>query len=425
MLKSFAWGLGLVLVLLIWEYRSLRIGALAFLPLLLTTFLIFGVMGLVGKDFDMPISVLSTLTLGLAIDFAIHFVSRLKARLAEPDAGTLDDALRWTIERPGLGILRNALVFSVGFIVMAFASFTPYITVGVLMAAIMLLSSLATLLCLPAILRAFRRSSPRALGAGLAIALFAIPIHARADQPTADDIVKREQLAYYYPGTDFRAKVTMKLVGKAGDVRERKVSMLRKNLGAAGTDQRYLIFFHKPDDVRRTAFLVWKYPNRDDDRWLFLPAVDLVRRIAASDQRSSFVGSDFTYEDISGRDLAGDTRTLLRSEKLQDADCFVVESKPTGEASYARRITWIDAATFLPRKEEYYDRSNKLFKVFTGDTIQVIAGKPTITLRTMKDVASGHQTTVEMTAVEYDIGIDDDVFSERYLRRPPSRWITE
>jgi predicted RND superfamily exporter protein len=449
MVSSFAWGLVFVLVLLMWEYRSLTVGVIAFLPLFLTTFFIYGVLGIIGKDFDMPISVLSTLTLGLADDFAIHFVSRLKARLAEANSGTLDDALRWTIERPGLGIVRNAVVFSAAFVVMVFAGFSPYVTVGVLMASIMLLSSLATLLFLPALFRLFpqvlgpRERTVALVGASVSCLLWIwlAPATARADSTAeasvsqrmdvsqhmdAEEIVRREYLAYYYPGTDLRANVTMRLITKGGEVRERRLTMLRRNVGAGGADQRYLIFFQKPDDVRRTSFLVWKYPNRDDDRWLFLPAVELVRRIAASDERSSFVGSDFTYEDISGRDLSSDTRTLLRNEKLGEWACFVIESKPTGDgADYARRVTWIDAQTFLPRKEEYYDQRSRPLKVFTGDEVAVVEGMPTLTRRSMKDLTTGHTTIVEMTEVDYDVGVSEDVFSERYLRRPPPQWIRE
>jgi len=434
MISSFLTGLVMILVLLVWEYRSLTIGVLAFVPLLFSSVLLYGAIGLVGKDFDMPVSVLSTLIFGLADDFAIHFVSRLKQRLTEPGAGGLDDALRWTIERPGLGIVRNAAMFSVTFIVMVFAGFGPYVTVGVFMATIMLLASVVTLLGLPALLRL----SPRALGlhelravavgtvtAVLALALLGCgPAHADgAGSPDADEIARRALLATYYPGVDLRARVTMRLTTRSGDVRERQVTMLRKNQGRPGGEQRYFIYFHKPDDVRRTAFLVWKYPDRDDDRWVFLPAIDLVRRIAASDQRSSFVGSDFTYEDVSGRDLAADARRLLRQETIQDADCFVVESTPTAAAVYGRKVSWIDAATFLPRREEYYDRHGKLFKVFTAEAIEAVKGIPTITRRTMKDVATGHQTTVEMTAVDYDVGIADEIFGERFLRRPPGRWI--
>ena len=171
MMSGFISSLVLVLVLLAIEYRSLRWGVVGFVPLLFTVALIYGAVGLVGKDFDMPISVLSTLSLGMAIDFAIHFVSRFRARMAE--AGTfrragdappemLAAALLWTAGRPGRGIMRNAILFAAGFFVMLFASLTPYITVGAFMAAIMILSSLATLLYLPALVTVFGRWLPLA-----------------------------------------------------------------------------------------------------------------------------------------------------------------------------------------------------------------------------------------------------------------------
>ncbi|MCX6943682.1 MAG: MMPL family transporter, partial [Opitutales bacterium] len=171
MLSGFISSLVLVLVLLVFEYRSLRWGVLSFVPLLFTVALIYGAVGLVGKDFDMPISVLSTLSLGMAIDFAIHFVSRFRGRMAEAgtfqrvgDAPTelIADALLWTAGRPGRGIMRNAILFVAGFFVMLFASLTPYITVGAFMAAIMILSSLATLLYLPALVTVFGRWLPLA-----------------------------------------------------------------------------------------------------------------------------------------------------------------------------------------------------------------------------------------------------------------------
>lgn len=171
MLTGFISSLVLVLVLLVIEYRSLRWGIVSFVPLLFTVALIYGAVGLIGKDFDMPISVLSTLSLGMAIDFAIHFVSRFRQRLAETgfnatangaNSSALADALLWTVARPGRGVIRNAVLFASGFFVMLFASLTPYITVGAFMAAMMLLSAVATLLYLPALIVVFGRWLPLA-----------------------------------------------------------------------------------------------------------------------------------------------------------------------------------------------------------------------------------------------------------------------
>ncbi|MBI1883343.1 MAG: MMPL family transporter [Chlamydiae bacterium] len=155
MLSSFLWGLVFVLILLMIETRSFLWGALSFLPLLFTIAFIYGVVGLIGKDFDMPVAVLSTLSLGMAVDFAIHFVSRFRKRLREkPD---LKEALIWAVARPGKGIFLNAILFALGFAVMGFADLTPYITVGILMAAMMVLSSVASVIYLPALIQLGRR----------------------------------------------------------------------------------------------------------------------------------------------------------------------------------------------------------------------------------------------------------------------------
>jgi len=248
---------------------------------------------------------------------------------------------------------------------------------------------------------------------------------------TADEVMKKSQAAFLYPGHDFKARVVMKLITKDGKERIREMTMLRKNYGETGGDQKYFIYFFQPADVRNMTLMVYKYPEKDDDRWLFVPAVDLVRRIAASDARSSFVGSDFTYEDVSGRDIPADTHTILREERLGDRDCYVVESVPKEPVDYVKRVSWIDKKTFLPLKEEYYDVQKELGRVFTADKIEDIAvaeGRerrsiPTITKRTMKNLKTGHRTEVTFTSVSYNIGLQDDIFTERYLRNPPERWI--
>lgn len=155
MLTSFLWGLVLVMFLLVFETRSFLWGFVSFLPLLFTITLIYGAVGLIGKDFDMPVAVLSTLSLGMAIDFAIHFVGRFQQRYKEnPD---LKETLIWTVSRPGKGIFLNAILFALGFAVMGFSALTPYITVGILMAAIMILSSVTSVVYLPALIHLFRR----------------------------------------------------------------------------------------------------------------------------------------------------------------------------------------------------------------------------------------------------------------------------
>jgi hypothetical protein len=245
-----------------------------------------------------------------------------------------------------------------------------------------------------------------------------------AQAPSGDEVMRRAHLAMYYPGEDMRARVTMRLVSKDGQERVREMTMTRRNVKEGG-EQRYFIYFHRPPDVRDLALLVWKYPGRDDDRWLYVPALKLVRRIAASDKHTSFVGSDFSYEDVSGREPEDDTHKLLREEKVDGRDAWGVESVPkeAGGADFSRKVSWIDKATGLPLKEEYYDRRGDLMRVLRAEEIKEIQGYPTATRRVMRNVQSGHRTEVALTDVRYNLGLSVDLFSERALRAPPSELV--
>ena len=242
------------------------------------------------------------------------------------------------------------------------------------------------------------------------------------DELSANDIISKSRFAFYYAGDDGKARVIMELINKDGQKRLRELTILRKDYEEGG-NQKYFMYFHKPVDVKDTTFMVYKYPDKDDDRWLFLPAINLVKRIAANDKYSSFVGSDFTYEDVSGRKPEEDTHTLLRKEKLGEKNCFVIESIPKGSSEYTKRISWIDEINFLPLKEEFYDKQNELYRQFEAVEIKDIDGIMTITKRLMRNVKTGHRTEVTFQSVEYNVGIGDDIFSERYLRRPPLEWI--
>jgi outer membrane lipoprotein-sorting protein len=256
----------------------------------------------------------------------------------------------------------------------------------------------------------------------LFVAAAVVPALARAADPSADEIVKRSLETFYYAGNDMRAKVQMKLINPQGKVRERDMTMLRINLGKSG-DQRYYIYFHNPADVRGTSFMVWKYPAREDDRWIFVPTLRLVKRIAADDKRSSFVGSDFTYEDVSGRDLEDEAHVLVRKEDLGGRPTYVVESRPKSAADYSRRLTWIDSERWLPLKEEYLDARNEPFRTFTADKVEQAGKYWTVTARSMKNLQSGHRTEVVYQEVGYDVGLKQDIFTERYLRDAPSQWV--
>ncbi len=241
---------------------------------------------------------------------------------------------------------------------------------------------------------------------------------------SVEEVVSRAYRVLFYAGEDMKAKVRMRLISKEGSERVRELTMLRRNLPEDG-QQRFFIYFHSPADVRDMTFMIWKYPQRDDERWLFIPALKLTRRIAASDKRSSFVGSDFTYEDVSGRELKEDSHTLVREETLEGRPVFVIRSAPKEEkiADFSYRLAWIDKQNFVLWREEYYDKRNQLHKVFTADEVKPIQGLWTTLRRTMKNVQKGHRTEVTFLEVHYNVGLDERLFSERSLSNPPAAWI--
>ncbi|MCL4475849.1 MAG: MMPL family transporter [Nitrospirae bacterium] len=153
MLRGFIIAMIVVFVILAFNFRSIKWAIVGYIPLLFTILLIYGVVGFIGKDFELPISVLSCLSLGMAVDFAIHFISRFKQRLAEMEGKeSITDALLWTAARPGKGIMRNAVLFAAAFSVMMFAPLTPYITVGAFIVSMMMLSAIMTIIYLPALI---------------------------------------------------------------------------------------------------------------------------------------------------------------------------------------------------------------------------------------------------------------------------------
>jgi predicted RND superfamily exporter protein len=149
MLTAFLGTFVVVLVLMVVLFRSLRWALLAMLPMSATVLFVYGVVGYTGKDYDMPMAVLSTLVLGIGVDFAIHFIVRFRELAAETD--TAESALSQFFEEPARALTRNALIIAIGFVPLFFASLVPYIVVGAFLTSIMLLSWLVTLLLLPAI----------------------------------------------------------------------------------------------------------------------------------------------------------------------------------------------------------------------------------------------------------------------------------
>jgi outer membrane lipoprotein-sorting protein len=239
----------------------------------------------------------------------------------------------------------------------------------------------------------------------------------------ATEIMKKSHLAYYYAGNDGVAEVTMKLFDKNGGQRVREFTMLRLDKEDGG-DQKYYTYFKKPSDVSRLTFMVYKTGKGSDQRWIYVPSVDLVKPISADDKNSSFVGSDFSYEDVSGRHWTEDTHKLLPEAQVDGKAVYVIESTPVkAYKGFAKSISYIDKETFLPLKEEYFDDKGEITRRLHADKIETIDGIPTVTIRSMESLKKGSKTIVEFSHISYNVGLKDDIFTERYLKNPPHEYI--
>ncbi|HOP40214.1 MAG TPA: outer membrane lipoprotein-sorting protein [Geobacteraceae bacterium] len=244
---------------------------------------------------------------------------------------------------------------------------------------------------------------------------------------SVDEIVKKSNHMALYQGTDAKGKVGMVITDKQGRTRKREFTMLRRDDGGSDADQKYFVFFVEPADVRKMVFMVHKHaaPGKEDDRWLYLPGLDLVKRIAAGDKRTSFAGSDFLYEDISGRSITEDAHELIRTTEAHHVLKNVPRHPETVEFAYY--LAYIDKKSFMPVKMEFFKKPDRLYRVIEVQKLENIKAVengravtyPTVTKTVARDLDTGSRTEMVFSHVNYNMGLKEKLFSERYLRRAP------
>ncbi len=236
----------------------------------------------------------------------------------------------------------------------------------------------------------------------------------------ADEIIRRANLASYYAGADGRSEVRMIITDNQDRQQRRQFTVLRRDVEDGG-DQQFLVVFSQPSDVRDTVFLVDKHVDRDDDRWLYLPGLDLVKRISAGDKRTSFVGAHYFYEDVSGRQPQEDTHELIETND----EYYVLRHEPVdpGSVEFTSYVTWVDRSTFLPMKIDYSNAAGNVYRRVEVFEVTDVDGHPTVATSRVSDLLGGGKTDMQFRYMSYDDGTPADVFTERSLRNPPRDWL--
>lgn len=217
-------------------------------------------------------------------------------------------------------------------------------------------------------------------------------------------------------GDDRKSLIEMILINRRGKKRNRTMVSFSKDFGK---DTKKLMAFKKPLDVKGTAFLSWEYdnPEKDDDKWLYMPALRKVRRISGESDNESFMGSDFTYDDMGDRNVDEDVHTLIGEEILEGHDCWKIRSVPVKkEAAYDKRILWVRKDAHKVVKAEYLDAQG-LIKTFTVQELKSHQGIWTTFKMKMENHRENHATIMSVSDVDYDTGVADRFFSVNTISR--------
>ncbi len=215
-----------------------------------------------------------------------------------------------------------------------------------------------------------------------------------------------------------QSELTMTLVNKKGKQRVRKLKTYTMEVG---NDEKTLMFFEYPGDVKGTGFLTWNYDEigKDDDKWLYLPAMKKTRRISGSSAKKDyFMGTDFTYDDMGDRNIDEDTHKLLGEEAVNGHKCWKVESTSKDKRDiFSKKIIWMRQDILIPEKVDFYDRMGKLHRQMVIEKVSKKKNYWVIDKMTMANVQTNHKTIIEFNKMELDIPMDEGKFTVQTLEK--------
>lgn len=228
---------------------------------------------------------------------------------------------------------------------------------------------------------------------------------------------KLAQLVYDRPtGKDLSSRVIMRLQKKGQKSQQRILYSYAKDVGKS--ERWTLLRFVAPKDVSGTGLLTLDHPGDESDQWLYLPALDRVRRISSSRKGGRFVGSDFYYEDLMDREVSMDFHFYKGKGRVGKIPCDILISTPKNSSSsvYSKRMSCIHRGTRIPISVDYYVRGrDKPIKRLRARKIKKVQGYWTVFDSTMYDLRTGHKTQLYTTKVKYNQGMKDRMFSQRSL----------
>lgn len=252
------------------------------------------------------------------------------------------------------------------------------------------------------------------------VAIVAVPVMAMAETIEEKGLAIAHEADRRGEGfIDLQSTMRMILISKRGEKSERELRVKTLEGQGEGEGDKGLTIFDTPADVRGTALLTWSYKEKDDDQWLYLPALRRVKTISSRNQSGSFMGSEFAFEDMRAQEVEKYTYKFLREEACGELICFVSERVPTDKYSgYTRQEVWMDTAEYRVQKVDYYDRKKSLLKTLTMTDYALYKEKfwrPSLML--MVNHQTGKSTELYWKDYQFGTGLKESDFSQNSLMR--------
>jgi len=423
----------IIFVLLSVIFRSVRAGLLGIVPLSVSVLVLFGLMGHLGIRLDVATALLSSIMIGVGVDYTIHFLWRYREERRQNRPAS--EAVITTISTTGRGIIFNALSVIVGFSALMISSFTPIRFFGVLVVVSILCCLVGALVILPALVLRFRFSflepvveevkirkikGKRIMRRIAMSLLLVLLVSISASAQNARQIVKNSLDVVKV--SSFEAASTLTITDAKENTRVRKSAMASMSF-PDGTEKR-IIKFTSPAEVSGTGILIFDYPEKSDDMWIYLPALRKTRRIVSKEKSKSFMGSEFSNANMTAPGLDDFAYILLGTDTYQGKACVMVESIPVNEDlvdeyGYSKSISWIDESSFLVYQIHYFDFDGELFKTITNSDfreLDKVNGKYMVT--GMKAVNHQNNRSSEMVMEQVSVtSTDKSYFTVAYLEK--------
>jgi len=249
--------------------------------------------------------------------------------------------------------------------------------------------------------------------------LFCLTISLNGSDLTGRDVIMKMESSQKVLTTHMNIKLTQTDIKRGKEkIRIREMVRYLKRYNNGNYKSKSLLRFLKPDIIKGTSFLIWSNRSGGNDQWLFLPKLKTAKQIESKAKTQRFMNTEFSYEDLESFNQSDEQYFLKREENIYGTHCYIVEVIGHTQTQYKRRLVWIDSENWLLHKVEFYDKSNKLYKILTISEYQIFDIYNFSTKLIMKNIQTGSQTVMDISDIKYNIDISDDYFTKESLVNP-------